>query len=113
MACEEFDLCTDRAPLFIGINYLLWSIRMESYLKSLELDFWKSAVIGYTHSKRSPNYATKKKLKMNNLEMNVVMEGLVDSMKEKVRKCISAKDIWDKLKIFYMMEEVIIGSKKS
>lgn len=61
---------------------------MNSFLGEMWYDAWKSVVIGYTPPKRPPNTATKKELKRNNkVAMDAIMEGLVDSMKDKVGKC--------------------------
>ena len=73
---------------------------------------WMSFVTGYTPSKRPPKSTTKKELKRNNkLVMYAIMEGLSNVVKYKFGKCISAKELWDKLKSLYMVEGVIKVSK--
>lgn len=45
--------------------------------------------------------------------MDVIMEGLVGSVKDKVGKCTSSIDLWDKMKSLYMIQEVIKASEDS
>jgi hypothetical protein len=63
--------------------------------------FGSSVVTGY-NATRKPKTATKKELKRNNkIAMDFIMEGLCDSTKEKVGKCSSTKELWDKLHDIY------------
>jgi hypothetical protein len=62
---------------------------------------WQSIVTGYTTSNK-PNTAAKKELKRNNkTEMDFILEGLPDPVKDKVEKCSSTKNLWDKLHNLY------------
>jgi hypothetical protein len=62
---------------------------------------YKSVVTGY-NATRKPKTATKKELKKNNkIAMDFIMEGLCDSTKDKVGKCSSTKELWDKLHNIY------------
>jgi hypothetical protein len=71
-------------------------------------DIWKSVVTGYTATKKPPKTATKKELKKNNkIAMDFILEGLCDSTKDKVGKCSSAKELWDKLHNIYFKESPI------
>jgi hypothetical protein len=64
-------------------------------------DIWYSVVTGYNATKK-PKTATKKELKKNNkIAMDFILEGLPDSVKDKVGKCSSAKELWDKLHNIY------------
>jgi hypothetical protein len=48
------------------------------------------------------NTATKKELKQNNkITMDFILEGIYDSVKDKVGKCSSTKELWDKLPNIY------------
>jgi hypothetical protein len=52
-------------------------------------------------------------LKINNkIAMDFIMEGLPDLVKEKVGKCSSAKEIWDKLHNLYSEESSIINPRE-
>jgi hypothetical protein len=51
---------------------------------------------------KKPKTTAKKELKKNNkIEMDFIMEGLPDSVKDKVGKCLSTKELWDKLHNLY------------
>jgi hypothetical protein len=63
----------------------MWSIRMKIFLQEHGYDVWKPVVIGYTTTKKPLNTIAKKELKINNnIEMDFILEGLLDSIKEKV-----------------------------
>ena len=84
-----------------GFNYDMWSRRMKVFLQAHGNYIWISIVIGYDSSKRAKT-ATKKELKKNNkILMDFIWEGLPNSIREKVGKCSSAKELWDKLHDIY------------
>jgi hypothetical protein len=92
------------APMFNGqkgLKYELWSCRMKVFLQAQGYDVWHSVVTGYNATKK-PKTATKKELKRNNkITMDFILEGFPDSVKDKVGKCSSAKELWDKLHNIY------------
>jgi hypothetical protein len=91
------------APMFNGqkgLKYELWN-RMKVFLQEHGYDVWHSVVTGYNATKK-PKTATKKELKRNKkIAMDFILEGLPDSVKDKVGKCSSAKELWDKLHNIY------------
>jgi len=38
------------------------------------------------------------------MAMDIILDGLSDSVKDKIRKCTSAKELWDKLQENYTKE---------
>jgi hypothetical protein len=55
---------------------------------------------------KKPKTATQKEAKRNNkLAIDIILDGLTDSVKSKVGSCASAKDIWDKIQDLYAREE--------
>jgi hypothetical protein len=51
---------------------------------------------------KKSNTTIKKELKKNNkIAIDFIWEGLLDLVREKVGKCSSAKEIWDKLHDIY------------
>lgn len=81
---------------------------MQEFLGSMGYDVWKSFVIGYTPSKRPPKSACKKKLKRKKkLAIYSIMEALSNVVKDKVGKCTSTKELWDKLESLYKVKEMI------
>jgi hypothetical protein len=86
----------------IGHNYEMWNIRMKTFLHAQGFDVRKLVVIGYTATMKPTKTETKKELKINNrISMDFILEGLPDSVQEKVRKFSSAKELWEKLQNIY------------
>ena len=74
---------------------------MEVFLQTQGHYIWLSVVTGYDSSKREKT-ATKKELKKNNkIEMDFIWEGLPNPVRDKVGKCLSAKEIWAKIHDIY------------
>jgi hypothetical protein len=92
-------------PPFDGSNFEYWKNRMETYLKSLGADVWFLIALGHNALKK-PKTASQKEAKRNNkLAIDIILDGLTDSMKSKVGSCASAKELWDKLQDLYAREE--------
>ena len=84
-----------------GLKYELWSGRTKVFLQAQGNYIWLSLVTAYDSSKREKT-ATKKELKKNKkIAMDFIQEGLANLVREKVGKCLSAKEIWDKLHDIY------------
>jgi hypothetical protein len=98
------DYSKNGVPMFNGQNgfkYEMWSRRTEVFLQAQGNYIWLSVVTGYDSSKRGYT-ATKKELKKNNkISMDFIWEGLPKLVREKVGKCSSAKELWDKLHDIY------------
>jgi hypothetical protein len=98
------DYSKNGVPMFNGQNgfeYEIWSRRTEVFLQAQGHYIWLSVVTGYDSSKRAKT-ATKKELKKNNkIAMDFIWEGLPKPVREKVGKCSSAKELWDKLHDIY------------
>jgi hypothetical protein len=83
------------------VSYILRK-RTKVFLKEHGYDIWKSIVTRYNSTKK-PKTSTKKELKKNNkITMDFIMEGLCDLEKDKVGKCSSAKELWDKIHDIYL-----------
>jgi hypothetical protein len=39
------------------------------------------------------------------LAIDTILDGLIDSLKSKVRSCASSKELWDKLQDLYVRED--------
>ena len=98
------DYSENGVPMFNGQNgfkYEIWSRRTEVFLQAQGHYIWLSVVTGYDSSKRAKT-ATKTELKKNNkIAMDFIWEGLPKPVREKVGKCSSAKELWDKLHDIY------------
>ena len=72
-------------PPFDGSNFEYWKNRMETYLKSLGADVWFSVPLGYNALKKPKNTAQKEAKRNNKLTIDSILDGLIDSVKSKVR----------------------------
>jgi hypothetical protein len=112
---EIMDYSKNGVPLFNGhngLNYELWSGRKKVFLQAQGYYIWLSVVTGYDSSKRGKT-TTKKELKKNNkIEMDFIWEGLPNLVREKVDKCSSNKEIWDKLHDIYYSPIVDLENAK-
>ena len=81
------------SPLFDGLNYDFWSIRMKLFLQLLGLDVWQAVLNGYTPRERDPHVGTTKirLFEHNSRAMSVILGGLTTSKKLKVMHCTSIK----------------------
>ena len=72
---------------------------MKVYLGALGFDVWDSNVSCYIPPKGATEITAKKKLKRNQtMAMESIWDGLSDKVKERMGRCTSAKELWDKLK---------------
>jgi hypothetical protein len=98
------DYSKNGVPLFTGqdgLKYELWSGRMKVFLQEHGYYICLSISTRYDSSKRAKT-ATKKELKKNKkIEMDFIWEGLPNPVREKVGKCSSTKELWDKLHDIY------------
>jgi len=93
------------APLFCGTNYLIWKRRMQGYLEAEGSGVWQSVLTGYDHPKKVKTTAQKEARKNNSMAMESILEGLSDSIKEKIGKCNTAKELWLKIEHLYSSKE--------
>jgi hypothetical protein len=101
---EIMDYSENGVPMFNGQNgfkYEMWSRRMEVFLQAQGHYIWLSVVTGYDSSKREKTAAKKELKKNNKIAMDFIWEGLPKLVREKVGKCSSAKELWDKLHDIY------------
>ena len=99
-------------PLFDGLNYALWSIRMRVYLQAQGADVWKRVAnrydilanpLGDTHGR--------KLYEDNSKAMNAILSGLNEIVFVKVMHCETMKEIWDKLNNIYEGDDKVKGEK--
>jgi hypothetical protein len=109
---QQEGMPSNKAPLFKGDNYALWSIRMRSYLTALGCDVWISMIKGYDVPKTAPSDTTVKKLWNDNSRVvNAILGGLENNVFFKVMHCKSAKEIFNKLQIIYEGDSKIKQAK--
>jgi hypothetical protein len=86
-------------------EYIFWSTRLESHLKALGHEVWKSMITNYFPPNRLRNPTQKEAKKSNSMEMNTILDGLPDDVKENISECKFAKEHWDKIRDLYSDEK--------
>ena len=102
-----------RTPLFDGLNYAFWSIRMKVYLQAQGTNIWKMIVNIYDIpvGPSATNSTEKKIFEDNSKVMNAILSGLTEIVFVKVMHYETAKEIWDKLRNIYEGDDKIKGAK--
>ena len=85
---------TNAGQLLDGTNYEEWSNRMEITLRAAGIDVWKSVTTGYTSPKKVNTMTQKDARKNNSMAMELILEGLTDSMKKRIGNYSTAKELW-------------------
>ena len=78
---------------------------MKIYLKALGHDVWNSVITDYFPPKRIRTLAQNISKKSNSMEMASILNELPDDVKEKIGECNPAKELWDKIKDLYSVEQ--------
>jgi hypothetical protein len=99
-------------PQFDGQKYAFWSIRMKTYIQEQGFQVWKSIIDGYTAPTVPPTNDKEVNLGENNFKaINVLLNGLSDTVFTKVAHCKYAKEIWDKLQNIYEGDSKVKAAK--
>ena len=83
-----------RTPLFDGLNYAFWSIRMKVYLQAQGADVWKMIVNTYDILANPPTNARsieRKNYEDNSKAMNAILIGLTETVFVNVMHCETVK----------------------
>jgi hypothetical protein len=99
---DDHENISNGIQKFDGINYAYWSDTVKNYLTALGLDIWYSVVNGYVIPNNAPTDPNEKKLMIcNSKSRHVILAALAQTIASKVMGCITAKEVWDKLKSIY------------
>ena len=101
-------------PLFDGLNYAFWNVRMRVYLQAQGANVWRIIVNTYDIPGNPPTDAPspeRKHYEDNSKAMNAILSGLTEIVFLKVMHCETAKEIWDKLKNIYEGDDKVKGAK--
>ena len=94
--------------IFDGNNYALWSNRMHTFLLAIRVDVWLSIENGYKPSKTPATDPDEKEAcSCNYKARNNILNALSPAIQSRVIGCISAKEVWDKLKNIYEGDEKV------
>ena len=79
----------------------MWRRRTKVFLQEQGHYIWLLVVTRYDSSKMEKTVAKKEVRKNNKIAMDFIWEGLPNPVTEKVGKCSSEKELWDKLHDIY------------
>jgi hypothetical protein len=102
---------TNKAPLFNGINFDFWKVRMRTYIMDLGADVWDVVETGYVKLVLLANKDDKLEFSFNAKDMNAILSGLAEEEFVKVMHLETAKEMWDKLIGSYEGNEKVKDAK--
>eukprot|EP00253_Pinus_taeda_P026617 PITA_26617 len=101
-----------RPPIFDGINFVYWMVRITTYLQSLGTEVWDIVETGYTFPSTTPtDTASKKQYETNAKVVNTLLGSLSQSEFIKVMQLKTAKEIWDKIVLSYEGDDQVKRTK--
>ena len=84
-------------PLFDGINYAYWIVRMWAFLQSLDEKVWQAVEIGWTKPTEAPvdwDDAKIKAANFNNRALNALFSVVTNEEFKKISSTETAKEAW-------------------
>jgi hypothetical protein len=100
-----------RPPLFDGMNFAFWKVRMRTYLMALGADVWDVVETGYIKPVVLASKDDKLEFSFNAKGMNAILNGLAEAEFVKVMHLQTAKEMWDKLINNYEGNEKVKDAK--
>jgi len=103
----------NRPPLFCGLNYRFWKIRMKIFIKSLDKRIWDAIENGPFIPKFEKEGvfiekpwsqwtdAENKKAKFDWIAQNIITSALNSDEFFRISQCASAKEMWDTLEVIH------------
>ena len=97
----------NKPPLFCGLNYQFWKVRMKIFVESLDKGIWDAIEIGHFIPKFEKDDifiekpwsqwtdAENKRAKFDCIAKNIITSALNSNEFFRVSKCGSAKEMWD------------------
>ena len=101
-------------PLFDGINYAYWKIRMRAFLQSLDKKVWQAVKIGQTKPKEAPTDWDEAKIKaanFNSRALNALFSAVTNEKFKKISFTETAKEAWTILQTTYEGTKAVKDSK--
>ena len=84
-------------PLFDGINYAYWKVRMRAFLQSLDEKVWQVVEIGWTKPKEAPIDWDDAKIKVSNFNsraLNALFSIVINEEFKKISSTETTKEAW-------------------
>ena len=90
----------DEVTFFDEINYSIWRVKMKEYLKSKGASSFQPIA-----SKNLSKFATQTRVKKKHeVALNIIFNGLSDTVKEIMGLCTCSKELWMKLEKVYQIK---------
>jgi len=86
----------NRPPLFCGVSYQLWCIRMTIFVDFIDRKIWD--VIPITLLEINNVFSKSEKDHLDCVSKNIIVSAIDSNEFLRVLKCVSAKDMWGTLK---------------
>ena len=101
-------------PLFDGINYAYWKVRMRAFLQSLEEKVWQAVEIGQIKPKEEPADWDEAKIKVanfNNKALNALFNAVTNEDFKKISSIETTKEARTILQTTYEGTKAVKDSK--
>ena len=101
-------------PLFDGINYTYWKVRMRIFLQFLNEKVWQAVEIGWTKPKEAPadwNDAKIKVANFNSKALNALFSAVTNEEFKKISSTETVKKAWTILQTTYERTKAVKDSK--
>lgn len=98
---------TSQLPIFKGINYQFWSLKMKTLFKSQEL--WSFVEEGFDDAQSpEPDQQLKEKRKKDSKALFLIQQALDDGIFPRIASATTSKMAWDTLKQEYLGDKKVI-----
>ena len=101
-------------PLFDGINYAYWKVRMRVFLQSLDEKVWQAIEIGQTKPNEAPADQDDVKIKAGNFNsraLNTLFSAVTNEEFKKISSTKTTKEAWTILQTTYEGTKAVKDSK--
>ena len=91
--------CLNKPPLFCGMKYDLWCIRMKFFVESMDRKIWNAITNNYLMPiSGNDSFETEH---IDCVAMNIIVTALDSNELLKVSECRSAKEMWNTLEEYH------------
>ena len=84
-------------PLFDGINYVYWKVRMRAFLQSLDKNVWQVIEIGWTKPTEALADCDDAKIEaanFNSRALNALFSAVMNELFKKISSIETVKEVW-------------------
>jgi len=100
----------NKTPLFCGLNYQLWKVRMKFFVESIDRKIWNVITNSYLIP-ISENVSSERE-HLDCVAMNIIVSALDSNELLKVSECSSAKEMWNTLEEYHKNPRSVLMDKE-